>query len=75
MTEKKAKYPWRGWKPGSAKEYDPNDLHFNPMHPPKGYPQDLLEAEWEEPEVITIVEKVDGKPRIKKIFHRKKGND
>lgn len=38
--------PWRGWKPGSARKYDPNDPHFDPMHPPEGYPAELLEAEW-----------------------------
>jgi len=75
MTKKKAKHPWRGWKPGSAKEYDPGDPHFNPMHPPKGYPQDLLEAEWAEPEVTVIKETVNGKERTRYIFHRKEGNN
>lgn len=35
-----------GWRPGSGKKYDPNDPHFNPMHPPEGYPTDLLWKEW-----------------------------
>ncbi len=40
--------PWKGWCPGSGKEYDPNDSHFNPFHPPRGYPRELLEKEWGE---------------------------
>lgn len=35
-----------GWRPGSGKKYDPNDPHFNPMHPPDGYPEDALWQEW-----------------------------
>jgi len=35
-----------GWRPGSGKKYDPNDPHFNPMHPPDGYPEDFLWQEW-----------------------------
>ncbi len=31
-----------------TKTFDPEDPHFNPMHPPKGMPMDLLEAEWGE---------------------------
>ncbi len=41
--------PYRGYRPGSSKKYDPNDPHFNPMHPPDGYPMELLEAEWADP--------------------------
>lgn len=40
--------PWRGWRPGSSKKYDPNNPHFNPMYPPEGYPKADLEKEWEE---------------------------
>ena len=47
MAERKGKpNPYRNYKPGSGREYDPNDPHFNPMHPPKGYPKEALEAEW-----------------------------
>ena len=35
-----------GWRPGSGKKYDPNDPHFNPLHPPDGYPEDALWQEW-----------------------------
>jgi len=35
-----------GYRPGSGKKYDPNDPHFNPMHPPDGYPEDDLWKEW-----------------------------
>ena len=59
MTEKKAKHPWRGWRPGSSKEYVPDDPRFNPMHPPKGYPKELLEVEWNYAE-LTIEELEDG---------------
>ena len=45
-------------EPGSGKDYDPNDPHFNPMHPPKGYPQDALEREWGDPN-FTIVRDED----------------
>jgi hypothetical protein len=50
MAEEKPKEhdPWAGWRPGSGKEYDPNDPHFDPMHPPKGYPKESLEKEWGE---------------------------
>jgi len=37
---------WDGWKPGSGKQHDPKDTHFNPMYPPKGYPKELLERMW-----------------------------
>ncbi len=40
--------PWKGYRPGSAKKYDPNDPHFDPLHPPEGYPKELLEGEWGE---------------------------
>ncbi len=36
---------WRGWRP-TTKKYDPNDPHFNPMHPPKDTPIEVLEAFW-----------------------------
>lgn len=75
MAEKKAKHPWRGWKPSSAKEYDPNDTHVNLLHPPKNYPQDLLEAEFADPEVTVVEETIDGKTRKKYIFHRKERDD
>ena len=35
-----------GWRPGSGKKYDRNDPHFNPMHPPEGYPEDALWKDW-----------------------------
>ena len=35
-----------GYRPGSGKKYDPTDPHFNPMHPPEGYPDDMLWKEW-----------------------------
>lgn len=55
MENKKKKHSkWHGYRPGSGKKYDPNDPHFNPMHPPKGYPKDLLKGEWEEPKVTII---------------------
>ena len=38
--------PWGGWRPGSGKQHDPGDPHFNPMHPPEGYPIDELWKEW-----------------------------
>ena len=37
--------PWEGWHP-TTKPYDPNDTHFNPMHPPPGTPPEVLEAFW-----------------------------
>lgn len=40
--------PWRGWKPGAGIKYDPSKPHFNPLHPPEGYPQEELEGEWGE---------------------------
>jgi len=51
MESKGKKLPhssWRGWRLGSGKKYDPNDPHFNPMHPPEGYPKEALEKEWGE---------------------------
>jgi hypothetical protein len=75
MTKKKAKHPWRGWWPSSTKEYDLNDPHFNPMHPPKGYPQDLLEAKWEEADVTIVEETVNGDTRTKYILRWKEGNN
>ena len=39
--------PWAVYRP-TTKKYDPDDPHFNPMHPPEGYPIELLEAEWGE---------------------------
>ena len=76
MTEKKAKHPWRGWKPSSAKEYDPKDTHVNLLHLPKGYPQDLLEAEWAEPDVTEVEETLpDGSTRKVLIFKRKERDD
>lgn len=74
MTKKKAKHPWRGWKPSSAKEYDPKDTHVNLLHPPKGYPQDLLEAEFEEADITESEETLpDGSTRKVLIFKRKEG--
>lgn len=35
-----------GYRPGSGKEYDPDDPHFSPMHPREGYPDDMLWKEW-----------------------------
>jgi hypothetical protein len=40
--------PLASYRPGSGKKYDPKDPHFNPMHPPEGYPKELLEKEWGE---------------------------
>jgi len=52
MTEEKRPKlpynPWRGWKPGGSRKYDPKDPHFDPMHPPEGYPKEELEKEWGE---------------------------
>ena len=33
-----------------VKEYDPNDPHFDPFHPPEGTPIEVLEAFWGEEE-------------------------
>jgi len=41
------------------------------MHPPKGYPEELLKGEWEEPKITVVEEKVDGKTRTKYILRRK----
>ena len=39
--------PWEGWRPtGSKKKYNPDDPHFNPMHPPADTPKEVLEAFW-----------------------------
>lgn len=46
--EEKARNPWKRYRPGSGKKYNPDDPHFNPMHPPDGYPTELLEREWGE---------------------------
>ena len=74
MTKKKAKHPWRGWKPSSAKEYDPKDTHVNLLHPPKGYPQDLLKAEFEKADITEVEETLsDGSTRKVLIFERKEG--
>ncbi len=62
---------WHGYRLRSGKKYDPNDSHFNPMHLPKGYPEDLLKGEWEEPEITVVEEKADGKTRTKYILRRK----
>ena len=37
----------KGWRP-STRKYDPNDPHFNPMHPPKDTPKEVLERMWGE---------------------------
>jgi len=61
MEDKKKKHSkWYGYRPGSSKKYDPNDPHFNPMHPPEGYPEDLLKGEWEEPKVTIIRDDANG---------------
>ena len=76
MTKKKAKHPWRGWEPSSAKEYDPKDPHVNLLHPPKGYPQDLLEAEFEEADVTEReVTLPDGTRTTEYTFKRKERDD
>ena len=76
MKEKKAKHPWRAWEPSSAKEYNPNDTHVNLLHPPKNYPQDLLEAEFAEPDITRVEETLpDGRTRKVLIFKRKERND
>lgn len=46
-AEERLLNPWKGWHP-STKKYDPNDPHFNPMHPPKDTPKEVLEKEWGE---------------------------
>ena len=38
---------WKGWRP-TTKKYDPNDPHFNPMHPPIDTPKEVLERIWGE---------------------------
>ena len=51
MTETKREFPkgpWAGWRPGAGRKYDPSDSHFNPLHPPEGYPREELEKEWGE---------------------------
>ena len=37
--------PWEGWHP-PTREYDPNDPHFDPFHPPKNTPDEVLKAFW-----------------------------
>jgi len=37
--------PWEGWRP-PTREYDPNDPHFDPFHPPKNTPDEVLKAFW-----------------------------
>ena len=45
----KARNPITRWRPtGSRKKYDPNDPHFNPMHPPDDTPKEVLEDFWGE---------------------------
>lgn len=42
------KDPWANYRP-TRKKYNPeNPNHFNPFHPPEGYPKELLEKEWGE---------------------------
>lgn len=49
MAEKKVpKGLWGDWRPGSGKQHEPGDPHFNPLHPPEGYPKEKLEREWGE---------------------------
>jgi len=38
---------WRGWRP-TTKKYNPNDPHFDPMHPPEDTPKEVLEDFWGE---------------------------
>lgn len=37
--------PMAEYRP-ARKRYDPNDPHFNPLHPPEGTPTELLKAFW-----------------------------
>jgi len=37
--------PMASYRP-TRKKYDPNDPHFNPMHPPEGTPPEVLKAFW-----------------------------